>query len=134
MKNIVTGEETTITESILTVPAPPKKVYIESNPFLSLYWDNYSYMNNNNIYYNIYLLPYDISGICNEGNIYTSKGLLELTTRHDNTIEFLDLLPGIKYQFDISCKNDNCSCFKKCIVNTSLVDLINIDNYVIQSY
>ena len=127
LKNIVTGEETTITESILTAPAPPKKVYIESNPFLSLYWDNYSYMNTNNIDYNIYLLPYDISGISNENNIYTSKGLLELTTIHDNRIQFLDLLPGRNYQFDISCKNDKCSCFKKYIVNTSFLDLINID-------
>jgi hypothetical protein len=129
IKNYITGEETNITKNILTVPAPPKKVYIERNPILSLRWDYYSYMNENNINHTIYTYPYDISGIDDNNNIHTTKGKPFIITTKDKIIQYPDLLPGIPFKFNIDCNNNNNKKnYKKCLINTALQETSNIDD------
>ena len=131
LKNYITGEETNIKKSILTVPAPLKNVYIERTPTLSLRWDYYSFMNENNINHIIYTFPYDISGVDNNNNIYTTKGEPFIITTKEKLIKYTDLLPGIPFKFNIDCKNNSYKNYKKCLVNTSLQETLNIeDNFV----
>ena len=97
LKNIITGEETIDTKSILTIPCCPKKILIENGLNLSLNLENYLFLNETNISYIIQINSYNVSGKNSLDDLYTIDVSPEIISTNNKNYIFDNLYPFNSY-------------------------------------